>query len=250
MRIKPDECVLGFSARQMRELLRQSNLRLSFRDVTRVLGLKGKKALQFLETLEKQGYIEKNTDIPDSETHWKHTIRGGALCNALFSAPVSRRNAEKKLAEFMERVHRVNKNKRFLYKVQKVLVFGSFLTESPTVGDLDIAIDLQPKEPDSKKHTKLIRARADEALQNGRHFRNYVESLQYAYQEVRSVLKARSRILQLTDCDDGVLTFAKYRVVYEHPGVKTKHPEDAKRKERPKRTVRQEKLNKPPDTPF
>jgi len=158
------ELVVGFPARQMRELLRQSDLRLSAEDVNRVLGLKGEKASQFLENLEHQGYIVKNTDVPGPKLYWKHTISGGALCNALFSAPVSRRNAEKKLAEFMERVHRVNKDSRFLYRVQKVVLFGSFLSESPTVGDLDIAIDLQPKEPDLKKHTKLIRARADEAL--------------------------------------------------------------------------------------
>ena len=108
MRIKPDKLVAGFPARQMRELLRQSDLRLTAEDVTRVLGLKGEKASQFLETLEHQGYIEKNTDVPDSELYWIHIIRGVALYNALFSAPVSRRNAEKKLAEFMERVHCVN----------------------------------------------------------------------------------------------------------------------------------------------
>jgi predicted nucleotidyltransferase len=250
MRIKPDKLVLGFPARQMREFFRQSNQRLSAEDVTKVLGLKGGKASQFLETLEHQGYIEKNTDVPGSKQFWRHTIRGGALCNALFSAPVSRRNAEKKLDEFMERVHRVNKDSRFLYRVQKVVVFGSFLTESPTVGDLDIAIDLQPKEPDSKKHADLIRARADEALQNGRSFRSYFESLQFAHQEVRSFLKGRSRILQLTDCDDGVLTITKFRVIYQHPGAKTQHPEAAERKVRPKRAVRQKKLKKPPDCPF
>ena len=192
MRIKPDKLIVGFPARQIRELLRQSDLRLSAEDVTRVLGLKGEKAWQFLETLEHQGYIEKNTDVPGPELYWKHTIRGGALCNALFSAPVSRRNAEKKLAEFMERVHRVNKGSHFLYRVQKVVVFGSFLSESPTVGDLDIAIDLQPKEPDLKKHTKLIRARADEALQNGKSFRSYFESLQYAHKEVRSFFEVQN----------------------------------------------------------
>jgi len=249
MRIKPDELVVGFPARQIRELLRQSNLLLSAGDVTRVLGLKGKKASQLLETLEKQGFIEKNASVPDPEPYWKHTIRGGALSNALFSAPVSRRNAEKKLGEFMERVHCVNRDSRFLYRVQKVVLFGSFLTESPTVGDLDIAIDLQPKEPDSEKHVELIQARADEAVQNGRSFRNYIESLQFAYKEVRSFLKARSRILQLTDCNDGVLTLAKYRVIYEHPGGRAGHPEEAERKVRPKQTVRQKK-RKPSDTPF
>ena len=151
MRIRPDDLVVGFPAKQIRKLLRQSDLFLSVDDVTKVLGLRGRSALRLLETLEQQGFIEKNTFAPDPNKNWKHTIKGGALSNALFSAPVSRRNAERKLSEFMDRVREVNEAGRFLFRVRKVVLFGSFLTESSTIGDLDIAIDLVPKEPDSEK---------------------------------------------------------------------------------------------------
>jgi predicted nucleotidyltransferase len=43
-------------------------------------------------------------------------------------------------------VKEVNEAGKFLYRVRKVALFGSFLTESSTVGDLDIAIELVPKE--------------------------------------------------------------------------------------------------------
>ena len=108
-----------------------------------------------METLERKGFIEKSETDSDATQYWKLTLWGSALSKALFPAPVSRRNAEKKLIEFMERVHQVNEDGRFLYRVRKVIVFGSFLTESPTVGDLDIAIDLEPKEPDANKHSDL-----------------------------------------------------------------------------------------------
>jgi DNA-binding Lrp family transcriptional regulator len=217
MRIRPDDLVVGFPAKQIRKLLRQDAQFLSVEDVTKALGLTGESALRLLKTLEKKGFIEKNTFGPDPDRNWRHTIKGGALSKALFSAPVSRRNAEKALSEFMDRVKDVNEDGRFLFRVRKVVLFGSFLTGSATIGDLDVAIDLVPKEADARKHSEQILARADEAALNGRTFRNFIERLDFAAQEVRSFLKSRSRIIQLTDCKDGVLKIAEHRVIYESP---------------------------------
>jgi predicted nucleotidyltransferase len=218
MRIQSDALVAGFPAKKTRELLRQSDEFLSVRDATRILGINGRKAIRLLECLEHEGFIEKNAAVPNSETEqfWRPTIKGSALRAALFSTPVSRRTAEKKLSEFMNRVHQVNMDSRFLYKVRKVVVFGSYLSDAPSVGDLDLAVDLGPKEPDSKKHAEMVLARANEAARNGRCFHNFVERIGFADQEVRSFLKARSRIIQLTDCDDGILKIAESRVIYVH----------------------------------
>ncbi len=224
MRIRPDDLVVGFHAKQIRKLLRQSVESLSADDVTKVLGLRGRSALRLLENLEQQGFIEKNTFAPDARRIWKHTIKGGALSKALFSAPVSRRSAERKLSEFMDRVREVNEASGFLFRVRKVVLFGSFLSESSSIGDLDVAIDLVPKEPDPRKHSELILAHANSAAQCGRRFQNFVQRLDFAAQEVRSYLKARSRIIQLTDCNDGVLNIAKSRVLYESPEQKPSVP--------------------------
>lgn len=234
MRIRPDDLVVGFPAKQVRKLLRQSTQFLSVDDVTKVLGLRGKSALRLLETLEQQGFIEKNTSAPDAKRNWKHTIKGGALSNALFSAPVSRRNAERKLSEFMDRVREVNEGGRFLFRVRKVVLFGSFLTDSSTIGDLDVAIDLVPREPDARKHSELILAHANAAALCGKRFQNFVQRLDFAAQQVRSYLKARSRIIQLTNCDDGVLEVAEHRVIYEYHEDEVSSNAEIKRKERAK----------------
>lgn len=217
MRIRPDDVIAGFPAKQIRKLLHQSTLSLSVDEATKNLGLNERSTLKLLNDLEKQGFIEKNTFAPDPNRNWKNTIKGGALSNALFSAPVSRRAAEQKLSEFMDRVREVNEASRFLYRVSKVVLFGSFLTKSSTIGDLDVAIELVPKEPDAGKHSELVLAHGNAAVLNGRRFRNYVQVLDFAAQEVRSFLKAGSRIIQLTDCRDGVLKIAKSRVLYESP---------------------------------
>jgi len=190
--------------------------------------------LRLLETLEQQGFIEKNTSAPGAKRNWKHTIKGGALSNALFSAAVSRRNAERRLSEFMDRVREVNEGGRFLFRVRKVVLFGSFLTESSTIGDLDVAIDLVPREPDARKHSELILAHANAAALCGKRFQSFVQRLDFAAQQVRSYLKARSRIIQLTNCDDGVLEVAEHRVIYEYHEDEVSSNAEIERKERAK----------------
>lgn len=220
MRIRADELVAGIPARKIRELFRQNTTSLSVYDIRRVIGIRGKKAFHLLETLESEGYIEKNTSYPQfrKTSYWKLTLKGRAFAKALFSPPVSRSVAEKKLNEFMVRVNQVNTDSRFLYRVEKVIIFGSFLTKQPFVGDLDLAIQLKPKENDTEKHRNLIQASANEAVRNGRKFHNIVEKAFFAHEEVRRFLKARSRIFQLTECDDGILKIAKNRVIYEYSG--------------------------------
>ncbi len=217
MRIRSDALVAGFPARKIRDLLRRSGDLLSVHDVTRIIGEKGRKALRLLQRLESEGIIEKHPSFSrPGDENWKLTLKGGAMKKALFSAPVSRQKAEKALNELLDRIRRVNADERFLYRVQKAVLFGSYLTESSRVGDLDIAIDLSPKEPDPEKHVDLILARGDEAAWQGRRFRGYLDQMSFAYYEVMKYLKARSRIIQFTECRDGILRISESRVIYEH----------------------------------
>ena len=117
----------------------------------------------------------------------------------------------------MNRVDQVNADSRFLYRVRKVILFGSFLTDVPFLGDLDLAVELDRKEPDGEKHVQMALARARGVAEKGRRFSNFVEMIFFAEQEVKLFLKARSRIIQMTDSRDGILKMAEYRVIYEDP---------------------------------
>lgn len=218
MRIRSDALVARFPVKEIRDLLRKSGEFLSVDYTMRVLGINANKAARLLDDLESEGYIAKDSfSNSRNERYWKRTIKGGSLCNALFSAPVSRRTAGKKLNEFISRVHEVNADSRFLYRADRVVLFGSFLTDAPHVGDLDLAVQLSPKEADCEKHAQLIRGRAAEAARRGKQFPSFVDRLTFAYLEVTSFLKARSRIIQLSDCSDGILKTAESRVIYPVP---------------------------------
>ncbi len=142
------------------------------------------------------------------------------------------------MSELLHRLQQVNSNTRFLYGIRKMIVFGSFLGDAPFVRDVDLAVDLCPKEKDPRKHSELIRARANEAASCGRRFRDYVEALRFAEQEVRMFLKARSRILQLTRCDDGVLNITESRVIYASPEQNPAVPKNSVRRQHVRRSKR------------
>src|SRR5439155_22998622 len=120
-----------------------------------------------------------------------------------------------RLREFMTRVHQVNADGRLLYRVRKVILFCSFLTDALFVGELDLAIELDRREPDGEKHVQMALAGAKEVAEKGRRFSNFVEMRCFAEQEVKLFLKARSRIIQMTDSRDGIFKMTEYRVIYE-----------------------------------
>ena len=59
---------------------------------------------------------------------------------------MTRATAKKALHEFLERVERVNRDPRFLGRVNRVVLFGSMLREEVTrLSDVDLAVEVLPK---------------------------------------------------------------------------------------------------------
>jgi predicted nucleotidyltransferase len=104
-----------------------------------------------------------------------------------------------------------------LYRVRRVVLFGSMLTDVPMVSDVDLAVELAPKQADGEKQRALERAQILEELEFGRTFSSFLQKLLYPRQRVLSFLKARSRVLQIVDPSDGVLKRAKKKVIFEDP---------------------------------
>jgi predicted nucleotidyltransferase len=52
----------------------------------------------------------------------------------------------------LERIELLNGDPHFLARVEKAVVFGSYLSRVDRLGDVDVAIRLIPREPDHEKH--------------------------------------------------------------------------------------------------
>jgi predicted nucleotidyltransferase len=169
---------------------------------------------RFVTDLRDAGLLVQTRDV--SGVSWYTTLAGNALANATAAKPVRRAVAERHLAEFFDRVREVNASDYYLYWVEQVVVFGSFLDESAaTVGDVDVAIELVTRFADSDEFMRTMAERSDEAARAGRQFANVAEQVGWGELEVRRFLKGRSRVISMTDVDDRILEQTEARVVYQ-----------------------------------
>jgi|SRR5882724_387815 len=205
MQIQASQTIVGQPALKIRRLLRRGySTAWGIGFVEEVLHVDSKTAKRIIKGLESEGYIEKK-DSGRHGDYWENTVKGNALAMATAAKSVKRARAEQKLQEFLERVKHVKYDDYFLYKVEKVILFGSFLTMKESVNDVDLAIKLVPKIRNHEEFKKLSRQRIRQAQEKGRTFSNLVDELFWPQTEVRCYLKSRSRIISLQDTDDGVL---------------------------------------------
>ena len=123
--------------------------------------------------------------------------------------------ADRALAQFLDRVATVNGEEGFAYRVKRVTVFGSYLTHSDQLNDVDLLIDLVPRKTNVKAQEMLeasIRARA---VKSGRRFGIFIEELAWPRTETCSFLKNRSRMLSLHYTDHALVEKIEHRVVFE-----------------------------------
>jgi predicted nucleotidyltransferase len=170
-------------------------------------------ARELLAVLPADGYVTARDE--DGASVYTNTPKAGQLARASAASPISRARAERALTELVQRCEEVRRDPGFLYKVRRALLFGSMLTERTTVSDVDIAIELSPKETDPELHAAKMREQGREAQQAGRRFSSFVEMLSWGETRVRRFLKGRSRIIQLTQIDDAVLEHAETRLIFK-----------------------------------
>jgi len=76
---------------------------------------------------------------------------------------VTRAKADELIAALIERVKVVDADPQYLYGVSRLAVFGSYLTDKSKLGDIDIAVELGPKERRTSLHWQLCEAQRAEA---------------------------------------------------------------------------------------
>jgi predicted nucleotidyltransferase len=124
------------------------------------------------------------------------TNAGWSIVRATAAPRITKNTAETALREFMKRVHLVNESPSYLYSVKKVAVFGSILDQQETLGDVDVAVDLESRIPFDKKG-KWIDTFQQHAWDSKRSFSTFDAEVDWPRQEVILVLKSRKRSLSI-----------------------------------------------------
>jgi hypothetical protein len=214
MQIKSSDEMFGLPVMKLREFFRKYTNDWDVENVMYFFDFDREKADTLMIKLEGEGYIEKGNKFRDKQ-QWVNSIKGNALAVASAAKPILRTTAEKKVNEFLVRVKEVNKNEYYLYKIKKDILFGSYLGEAEQLGDIDLAVEIVPKENDGGKFQKLAQERSKKAKHNGRQFNNIVEEVYWPQTEALKYLKSRSRSISIHLADDPVLKISKHKVIFE-----------------------------------
>lgn len=210
MKINSNEEIAGFPLLKIRGLLKKDFLNNEI--TTAFLKTNQDRATLVLSELNDLGYLEKRADeIP---IIYINTLKGNALANAKAVSSISKGKAKIIFSDFLERVNEVNQNSKYLFKVTKVVLFGSYITDSPTVNDIDIAFEIIRKDEDSDVFMAKHQKKVNEAIGNGKKFKTFIDKLGYSETEVIHFLKSRSHYLSLHSIEDGILKRTEIKQVY------------------------------------
>jgi len=196
MRIDAKGTIAKYPALMVRDCLRKLQVRLSWdvRDLEQAACMKPGDGRALLKALVSEGLVKS------AGRAWTITQAGQRLSSATAAKPVARLTAERALREFLERVDRVNRDPYFLGRVNRVVLFGSMLRpEVDRLSDVDLGVEIVPKERNWERLEQENRERVEELACAGRTFRNFLEIQYYWHHETFRFLKGRSRVVALAD---------------------------------------------------
>jgi hypothetical protein len=154
MRITRGDTVAGIPVKALRDRLRRSES-LSIGTFENLID-DGRSAEQVVADLIAAGYLEH-----ERGDWYRASAAGRRLRNAKFLKPIPREKANLLFEGFMDRVAEVNRREELTHVVEEVRVFGSFLGDSPDLGDLDLAARLVRRAEDFEEFLRMNEARVE-----------------------------------------------------------------------------------------
>jgi predicted nucleotidyltransferase len=217
MRISKDELVAGYPALTVRTFLRRyRSFPISAPAAAQELDTDEHQAGKFLSGLKTLGLIEPaEAPLPDNQAAYEITIKGNALANATAAKPIRRSTAEFALRQFLGRLDRLNASGEYVYRVVSAVLFGSMLSSVEHLGDVDIAIEFEPKITEDPEFRSRCEARRLLATRRGKHFSSMIDSVLWPKTEIFRALRARARALSLHEWNQVVrIPRVRYRVLF------------------------------------
>jgi predicted nucleotidyltransferase len=202
----------------MAERLRGPNRDAVVEEVAKILGEPTSVSKRVFNSLVEEDYLEiKREKVAASYCVFvTETEKGRRLGVTRVNPPITREKASLLLTELLERVKTVNNNPEFIYRVETVKIFGSYLSDQELLGDIDVAVKLCRK-VEGDEFTKRRDERIKLALRSGRTFSNFIDQLYWPHREVWLALTSRKKGLSLHDEDsDEILKKTEFEIVYNY----------------------------------
>jgi hypothetical protein len=135
-------------------------------------------------------------------------MKGRRLAAANLTSRFDRAKADNEVAAMIARANEINTRDELVFFVHKITAFGSYLTDSNDLGDVDLVVEVKPRR--EQKHTDESHYRADNSGKN----LDFLASLYYGEREVLQLLRARKPHLSF-NVPSTLKLDTKFRVVFE-----------------------------------
>jgi DNA-binding MarR family transcriptional regulator len=129
--------------------------------------------------------------------------------------PIPRPKAARIVSDLLARVEEVNARDDLTHFVGEVHAFGSYITDVPEVGDIDLAISFIAKPPPSGK--EFTEWHLERARESGRFLGSYIDMLFYSQNEVRRLIKGRNQYVSIHPVSDLGELKIESRRLYKSP---------------------------------
>jgi hypothetical protein len=155
--------------------------------------------------------------IQDRPDHWVATDKAREL-QTTSRGRLTRARAQVALTGLMDRVRSVNNDPQYAFKIEVVIVFGSYLSEIPRIGDVDVAVRLKERGRSKEEQKRLEDASHDRA---SRHLATIFDRVVWPRREVMAALKARQPSIDRRELNEVEALFRKgaairYEVLLGH----------------------------------
>ena len=220
MRISRDQLVAGYPALLVRKFLQSYRLAaFSAQAIQEEWDLSSAAAEKFVREMVSLGFFEPVVALAAAKIPvYEISTQGQALANASAARPITRKTADRLLRGFMERVHDLNSRPEYLFRVGSVALFGSMLSDTDRLGDVDLAIELQSKATSEMEFRNWSVSRRSAARAQGRRFASTFEWAAWPTLEIYLYLKAGSRSLSLHEFRElAELGEVRYQVLLGDP---------------------------------
>ncbi len=201
MRIDPEDRVVGYPALVIRDLMRKKVF--DAKAVESVLKVDAVEAGRVIESLRAEDYICPSERFRSAGgAAWQTTPKGTKLANAGTLPSIARAEADRIMAEFMTRVETIAQSDTYHTEVVEVVLFGSYLTDAPTVNDIDLIVRLRLKERfKGQDYGDALRAKLKTLAEKNLRVRTGTEWIVYLQNEAFAFLRAASPYISLHRSD-------------------------------------------------
>lgn len=201
MRISREINIAGQPALALRDAFKRLSLSIWTSDcLGSRLGLADHEAAKACDELVDDGYLE--VQEWNGQRLYSLTTKGNSLALASAAKPISRRRAEGLVAEVLERALVINAEGRYAYGVDRIVAFGSYLSASPDLGDVDLAVELYPKHSHPPAQQAEEQDYCRRVQLEGRRFRSPFDRMLAPRMDVFAALKNKSRYVSIHEASE------------------------------------------------